>query len=356
LKKSRIELEKALKLVAPALYAKDGVDELACIWFHDNDASTYDGELGLIARAHAGFDGGVKGSTILNIVSNSAAKDIELEPANGELGQIVKMKAGRSKIELPLLPVARRPKWPESLEVDNPIEITDDLLEALKLGYVACGNNESRPDFFGTTLMKVNDELQMFTSDGATATAAFCALPKDWTADRVAWPRRFCEQLVRLFDKDDGWLNITPGNVLAQREDKLWLLGRELHVTQPINYGAMFARVVPESFEKDCYPIPEGFKSALETASVLLAKQKESRIKIEAAGKELKLSGGGDAGQYSDELKIDGKQESIALRADPMLVRRILPHVDRMLLTEDVIIFGKSESDFTHVISCSRAL
>lgn len=339
------------KRVQPALFTKESLPHLCHLWLDGQSVWAYDGELGINAPLKTDLRVGLPGAVLIGLVDKSkSVKEIELLQSD----EAVTLKAGKMRTDLAYLPDSDRPQWPDDLLVDSPVPINQEFLSCLKAGMVATGNNENRPDFMGTTLIMDGEELQLYTSDGATASWLNCTLPENWEVPRVGWPRRFCEQLIKQADaKLNGkeLLHMSRGSVLAELNETL-ILGRNLDIRSPINYEQMFSRMLPEDWEKKVYPIPKDFGEALGRSKVLLSKNKDAAIMIDADGLgKLVLSTVAGNGKVDDRLDIDGEQEPYQLRFTPRLIERVLPHVDRMYMGSRHMIFSSTSSGLVHIVS-----
>lgn len=322
------------------------------MWLDGERASTFDGEIGVSCPLASDVQGGLKGVSLIGLIERARGDKVEL--AEGKAKHLA-IKSGTMKVQLPVLDIKRQPKWPTKLHVNDPIVVTDDLRKALALGMKAVSTNESRPDFLGTTILPAKDRLDLFTSDGSTATWLICDRPNDWPDTRLAWPRRFCEQLVKL--GDGGMLHLTKGNsLLVCEDDKTELLGRDLRITNPVDYPAMMNRMVPENFTKLLYDIPEGLSEAITRVNVLQQNKNESTIKIEVAARKMTMSLETGRGSIVDELKIDPLQPDLAIKVSPMFLSRAIAQGDAMLLGESCVLVYSTETEFLHVISAMRAM
>lgn len=344
MKIERKELEAKLKLIQPAIYGKDLVEELTCVWFDGAGLLAYDAEIGIVTPLEGDLKCGLKGGVLVSLVNSLSAAHVDLT----QTGDQVAIKAGGSKATLATVPLLRKPRGPDT--EGEPIILTADFLTVVKLSGVSNTPNPSRPDYLGTTFVPDNDVLDLYSSDGATATWLMVDKPTGWPDRRIAWPRRFCDQLVRLAAAGDK-LILGENSALLKRADKTRLLGNDLRIDRPVDFKAMFKRILPEGFAKQLWPVPDDLEKALKRLAIVLPAG--DGVRVDVAEKSITLTALGAKGNVQEVLPISKTQEPVSVKVQVSQLLRALSHADAMLITETAVILEHSETGFLHLLSCS---
>ena len=129
MKLERKAMLDAVETVRPGLASKSQIDEFAHVWFDGKTVMAYnDTDLGVEFPFPSELKGGLRGQLLLGMLSASRAKELELTPAGEDE---LLLKAGGTKLTLPLLPIKQSVwKFPTT-EDDKPINLTKELLAAV---------------------------------------------------------------------------------------------------------------------------------------------------------------------------------------------------------------------------------
>lgn len=344
MKLDREDLQAVLKGIAPALYDKELVEELACYWFTPTSICAYDGEIGIEVSIETGIIGGVKGKLLLGLLANAKAQEVELSEGDGELS----VQCKPTKATLVLMEGKRQPPWPARPQ-SAPITLTQAFLHCLKQCLYAHSNVDTRPDYLGITIRRVEQDLHFYASDGTTMSWMTTDRPEGWEVERITLPLKFCEQLVRLCEAGDI-LYLAGGVAEVLAGEETTIVGREIHIDRPADFADLLGRNVPDDLDAVLFPITVEFKDAITRAKSVSSKVKLARVHIESTGTAMKLSTEIGKASVVDTITI-GKACDVDVVLDPKLVDRALPYADTMTITHDCIILSNEQSGLLHMIA-----
>lgn len=346
----RLAMLAALNTVKPALATKDLVEELAHVWFDGKTITAYnDADLGIQVPFECPFKGGIRGSIILGLLTNSRARDVFLEPGETE-GQML-LKAAKLKVKLAVLGEDRSVwKFPE-VSTKKTFDIGEQFIDALRSVLVAVGNDTSIPEKLGVTLIMARTQgFTFYTTDSKSIAQADCPTPKGATAvGRIILPTEFCRQVLRCCAKG-GFMEITNNHAVAGNGDGVLIYARLVdNGEKPLD----FADVVNKNMQfskKAEFEIPGKLELALERAMVLLEGLDGEPISLSIDKGIMTLEAQAEGrGHLKDTIQVPETVPAIKIKMDPGMIKRALSlSVDMALGAKAVVMLA---DNFTYLAS-----
>lgn len=348
----REQLLAALTTIKPALAARDTIEQLTLVWF-DGKTITASNEAGFgmqVPFEVAELKGGLKGTVLLAVMSNSRAKDVNIE--KDEQGLFI--KAGRTRLNLPLTP--RKEMLAEVPDTSGPsFHLTLELIMALGRTTINSGDIRSAvPEQAGITLICKDDFLYVFSSDAATIACSKIPVPKNFplkSKERVVLSCDFVSELLTISrGVTDTQIHIGK-EILWAKNNKALIFGRSLTVQDPINLVEIMNKTTAQiTFT----PTPGRLKLALVRAEALIAK--EDLIEFSIVNSILKLDTKSAAGLLKDTMKLEGEQTApeVETKLNPRLLKRALLHTTQIGFGANTSAMRDEKTGFTYLISSSK--
>ena len=338
----RTELVARLERINPALATKEIVPTLTCFCFREGQAESYDDILGLRTDLDLGFEGGLKGSVLLNYLKASRAKEVIIEPENGA----VKLKLGRSKLELPLVPaedfVFQFPPLEDGIE----FPITQDFLEVLRPAAISMGVNPSHPWRLGVTVSFQRGSVNLYSCDNPTIShvEAKISVPKELVGSVLILPPRLVDQLLSR-GASPSKLYFGPGWVQAGYKDSSTVLFArgidDVRVEE-------FEGLLQQSTSDKVYDIPDAMAGALDRVMVVLANSTDKYADITVKAGRLYMVSQSILGGVKESFKTN--HPDVEARASAEFLRRAIKHASQFHIHDNYIVF-RGDKGFTHIVA-----
>lgn len=315
---NRKELLDSVERVKPAIASQKVIEELQNVWFSGESITAYNSSsLGIRIPFKSNLSGGLRGNLLLDLLKNSRAKELDVELKE----EVAEIRAGKTKINLALLPRERCPwKFPK---LDRPADFTasEELLGALSNVLVSIGSGTTKPEQLGVSFVNLKDnDIDLYTTDSNTVSGATCTL-EGWPEDisRSIWPTAFVEQLIR-FPGAEIWVD--QYKVIAKAEG-ISLFTSTVDNPSPMNFDDMIGEL-PATFE-----IPDRLNLALERASTMLKGFPNETISIKLQDGVMRLLVSTPLGELRENIKVKS-DISAKCRTNPDFIKRCLDRTSGM--------------------------
>lgn len=345
----RSTLSAALKRVEPALSSKDLIPVLACFCFGEASLHAYDDVVALVlpysTNFNPGIRGGVKGGILKAMLDSSKAKDVVFD----QTGTSINLKLGRTKCDLPLLPINDFLFQEPKLSKADAVVLDPRLLAGITKASVGMGSDPSNPWLMGVASGFGSDgkSAVFYSTDNKTATRVRVGKP-DIGGPTVVLPPRFVELLMSSSKNDPpGRLYLTRDYAAVQFASGLLLLSKVMSTANFKLYEQLFSSV--DAVNNPGVEVPKGLDRALDRALVVLPFAKEPHATLSVGADRIRLTTESSAGNVADWVPFAGKHEEVKVVITPDLLVRALPHAERLLLTQDWVRF--SGKGLTHIVS-----
>lgn len=340
-KMQRQKLLEILMIVRPALASNDLVPMLTHLWFEGGRVLACNDMIAISAPCAAEFTGAIPGATLLSILQASRAKEVEFAPAEQE----VQVRAGSSRLKLPLLPIEKFPfEMPEPAKEAETLPVSSaEFVEAVEGCLRSVSRDTSVPDQLGVTVVPGKKNLLLYATNGASMTRAPVAFKSERRplARRVVLPSLFCEQLVRLARQEKSVkLVVAEDHVLLSTSGGVRLYGKLVEIDRPLDFAGKIKEITPEDAAERSALIPGGLARVLERA-LIIADPTGERVRTQISVKDgvaLFVTKSG-RGEMRDRLKLDGHPD-VVVSVDVQWVK-LGCGFEKILLTEGAVIMRR---------------
>ena len=298
-----------------------------------------DTDLGVEFPFPSELKGGLRGQLLLGMLSASRAKELELTPAGEDE---LLLKAGGTKLTLPLLPIKQSVwKFPTT-EDDKPINLTKELLAAVSAVMVSTGDPEpSVPEKLGVTFEVANDLVNVYATDSLTIAMAHFPQPKGYKVARVTIPTPFWNEVLKRC-KAGGKLWVMDDSVIAQSIDNIRIFSKLVNVERPQDFVTAIEQSLPKGWKKKKQEIPTRLPLAFQRASILLEGHDAEAVAVKVTADLLKLSAKSSYGELKESIRLGAAADDVDVSLDPVLVSRGVGACTEMLVTSDcLVLFGE---------------
>ena len=325
------EILKPLKIVKRALARDDVVPIFKCLMFDGGRVSAYNDRIGISVPCKMPDAFGVNGRTFMGILE-SMSDDIKISI----LPESVQLKAGKSDFNMPYFGpedfIFERPT------IENGVTYTLPSVMPLQSCLTTASNDASQAAIAGVTFVPG----YMYSCDGDTLTRA----KLDGAASeptQVTVPSEFCEVVISTYNDvgHTGPIEIKTGGGWAATEiGECEIFGRLLDVTNPVDFGDLVEKSLPEGWAGLLKQVPEGFDDALYRA-IILTSTETSPTTLTADGSQVTFKTKNFLGEITDTVKFDHKP--VDATVSPVAIQPPLQKCSQFAITERCCIFVKDK-------------
>ena len=343
----RTDVINNLKKVAPALANKEFIPAFCCFTFKDGNVIAYDDVIGIKSQLDIGFNGLVRGWTLIEYLSKSTAPEIEFE-ANGNSLTIRGSKRSEFKMPLKSLDDALF-DFPDTKDADS-VEFTGMVLEALQLALMSMGTDPSHPWRLGVSLYFGDGFVVLYSSDNLTMSRCEvdCTVPKKFVGKGMILPPKFCSmaagtktKVANLFvSKDSSW-------VIMKFDNGIEMFTRTINDLQIARFEKVFDNYDRDKI--DVVQIPKGLESSLDKALVVLDSKLNKYSKMSVKEDKLHLDTTTPIGEVHDSHSFKGHKE-VEVTVPPQMLKRAMKNVDSISLIGDRCVYCEGNG-ITYLVS-----
>jgi DNA polymerase III sliding clamp (beta) subunit (PCNA family) len=349
MKMKRTELLDSLQTVAPALARNNLIPIQSHLWFlgthvmaYHHNMMTNNDQIAIKVPCKTDFVGAVPGE-LIDLLKNSKATDVELQPLETEAA--LQIKAAGSQFKLSMLPsdsfVFTMPKLGKHI---LPVPIIP-LLDAIETCMRSVGSDQSNPQGMGITLIANDKSVSLYSTNDATLSYAKVTADKPITwKGPVILSSSFCEQLLKL----DGDIKLEILDdydyALAVNDSGVVLFGRLISVTEHIDFASVVEASFPKNLKKNMVPIPKKLRSILGRAIVINEpnqKYGSTRIAVKDGWMQLFTITG--LGGVYDEVLVEGHPDVVSVTLSCKHIKAGLAF-DKMLITDQCLIMADNNA------------
>lgn len=356
---NRQDLLEVLQLVKPALSSKSIIAEFTHVWFDGHSlTATNDTGFGIRMPWSSDIIGGLPGTLLLGLLSNSKAKEVEFVADDKDDDRVI-LKMGKARAALTLLPIKtingiyKKQDRGWLIEQDElkgkSFRTTEEFTSVLSQVMISAETPKSKiAELTGVTLIRDNG-LHMFATDDDTV--AWAMLKDDnfplKEGKRITIPIPFIEQLLQEVGKGgSAEIRIYKNLVYAKGNRNMEIFSNLVTVEEPTN----LLKLGKSAIENTKYvKIPARLKLALARAFSMLESSKESFVRIHIKSNVLRVVTKNDLAELKDSIALEGEVPDIETMLDPKLIKRGLPLCERMSIGKTTTVL--SNKDFVYIIA-----
>jgi hypothetical protein len=267
------------------------------------------------------------------------------------------VSAGKARMKLPVLP-ATDFSVPQPRSAPASIQITDDILDAIKQCLLSVGTDPTHPTQMGVTLDSIIGTAVLYSTDNITISRCVTKTPLALPGDApVILPTFFCEQLLSLataYPKDNIQLDIYPGMIRAlfDKGHAASIMHKMVVELEPLDFEAIIAKYLSVSeLPSKLQPVPVSFDSAWTRALLVLNGSSDKSTKVQCNGTSVDLLTTSSLGQSEDVLTLEKAGSVADFYIDPALVLRAAKSCTQLAFYKKVMVMAGTNVSFIHLIA-----
>lgn len=340
-----------LKTLSPALSTSEALAALSCFNFTGKSVHAYDDQVGIVSPYTSDFQGGIKGKLLLTFLNGSKKADIDVTETSGSL----LLKSGRSKLELPLVPVDEFLfEIPKSGKNPKEIELTAKLVEGIQQAIISMGVDTNHPWRMGVTIAGCKAGVWIFSSDNLTTTRVLvkdAELAKSFKNIELLLNPRFCSLLVRLATQHEAkTITFTQYWAVAKFKGNIRLFGKTGQDVSAGRYKQMFSMAASKEVKADLVGIPVGADESLAGALAVLASSADKTTGMRIRKGRLFFNTESTNISLLDSLAVKGHKDiEVSCPAD--FLQRAMKNFKSFCIQDSFVLF-KRGSAFHVVTTC----
>lgn len=338
-----------LELVRPALADQAVVPIFLNYCFTGERVYAYNDQLGIVGPAETNRAFAVHGKTLLNLLSNSKAREIELEFTEEE----VLVKAGRSRMKLPWVNEEEF-IFKEPEEVEWPIVISGkrETLQMLEAVLKTVSDDTAFPTLMGVTLAANKDGVVTAYSCDGDAVSKY-VMPKDVgkgpANTALTAPTSFfraLQRIVKVTEAEEFEVTVSEEWAVAHIGDYS-IYGRIILNSSPMDHEEMISKILRG--KSGFFSIPQPLEQALSRARVLADAENTPTTLSFKEGK-LRLSTETHNGAVRDVITVEADIEEIEVSVSAAAIQNVLGSCTEMLILDQCTAYRCNE-ELLQVIS-----
>lgn len=352
------QLKQVLRNLKPALAINSFVPMYQNYLFDEDKIVAYNTTMGIIypLSEEGPFKGAVPGTLLYDFVSNCPAEDLTYK----ELKNSVSIGAGKATIKLPLHPTDEFVFDAPDLENEGGIEIDLDehFVKGLELSLLSVNENFFSASFCGVHLVydSANTNTCLYASDNSVLSKYDCkggsviSEEGSYAEDLyLVLPYKFCTTVLSLLDQ------VGEGEapyILIKDDSAIAGIGDYVVYTKLINKedGLDFAQMFNDTTSnvKDVEPIPEGFTTAIEMASLI-----SNKISVSLDKNQMTFETGNAFGEYKESIDCDHNNKG-SVWIEKAQVLNSISNTQLMGLTSEYLYFENEDGNYQYIVSGLR--
>ncbi len=332
----RTDLVEYVDLVNPALANHDIIPILNHIWFTGTSMMAHNDAIAVSTRLKTDFKCAVQGDTFISLVKTLRAEEVSLTQQDDFT---LLLKSGRVRVDFPTMPASSF-----IFEMPKPAPNTTNLPEAFFDGLALClqsaGNDPSKPEQLGVTLIQAELFLAMFGTNDSTFTYVPLILKEPLPIkNRVTLSTDFCKQAVKIAKAGQTNIEINDEYSLLT-SGKTTLFGKLIEIDRPIEFHKIINHNVPSDIKKTAVMIPSRLKMMIERAIIISDSPSEKNHTIITIrdGRLSMDSKSQTRGEMTDSVLLKEPHPDATLKIDCRNIKAGLDTYDKMFLTDKCMI------------------
>lgn len=339
----RSELVKTLELVKPALGASNNpVPIFQCFMLNEQTVSASNDTIAIIGPLDFDWACGIHGTTLLGLLSNSHAEDVELSLQR----ETATIKLGKTVSKLPFFTYEEFLFTPPDEKWMAKLQFSESVFEAISIGLETVSSDETQPALQGITIQ--GDKLYSCNGDSLTRIELKGTIGKH----RVLLPTTFCNAILKLW----GTLKITKG--VLQFSEKWafadfgdWsVYGQLLAIESPIDFEELISRNIKTKVATE--EVPDDLSEALSRARVLSDPESQKTVVTVSKGK-IDLVTETHMGEIRDTVVFGKSHPEVVANVNASHLQRAIAHCDKIAFHKNCVMLEKAPDVFMLVSNMS---
>lgn len=308
MKISKSDLKRALEIVKPGLANKEIIDQTTSFAFIDGKVITYNDEICITHPIKdINFQGAVRAEELYKFLGKSEADEIDITINENE----IVMKAGRSKVGLPLQVKILLPLDEELTQKGKWKNLPENFVSALTFAEASCSR-----DLSNAKMICVHINEQGFIEGTDNLRISHWNLKSPIPFPTILVPHTSILEVVKINPiqaaKGNGWVHFKneEGTIISCR-----VFNEKFVDTAPFLNSKEKGKVVD---------FPSSLTAALDRAQIFVEKQEEKDVNLTLNDKFLTVSSESERGWFKENIPTKNKGEAFTFMIAPNFLKAIL--------------------------------
>ena len=339
----RTDLAETLELVKPALATGGPIPIFGCYCFDGKQVYGYNDQFAIIAPCKTKHSFALDGDTLLGMVKNSRAEEVEFEQDDDR----VLIKMGKSRIRLSFMTEDEFVFEIPEHEAELGYPLTEQLIEGLGICLETTSKDTALPSLMGVTIdIPGNGEGPevLYSCDGDAISKFELSSAEAEGSGVFLLPNDFVEAILRVAAKTehtDGVLMINQDWAVADFKNGYIVYGRIPTIDKPFDHESSIKNTLTE--EPSFIPHPQGLEDALSRACVISDRETVPTEIVIEEGKFKLITESGSIGVVKDYLKVKGKHEDRDVKVSATLLQRSVKITDEIAVLDNCVVMRKEQ-------------
>jgi len=331
----RSEMLAALKKTERGLGARNMSLRDSAFWFDGEFVTASDEVVMYKMPCPFPIDGGLDAQLLLGVLESSTAQAVEILSNEGG---VVKLKVGRTKIQLLLESNETRPLVVDTSGERKTVVVDEDFWYCLERASLSMGKNASFPSRLGITFW-VDKELVLYATDNVSITKVTCVVNPDFLGDgfSIIVPPAFLKAVMKITTDKCIELAFTENTVEARFESNLIIRSRTLHGADREQFEQIIEPLLPEIAKGIAVP-PSLLRCVQRTKAIATPTGYFSTFTV--LDGVLSILSKNAAGEILDYITLTEKHPDAQVQIPPDKLEAALPFSDRILIGDAIIVAG----------------
>ncbi len=349
----RKELLDKLNIAKTCLATQDVIPVLTHFYFDKNQIMSFNIGQAVIIQEETGLDCCVPGDELTKLLASYSTDDVSINQKDGTIA----VKSGRSNVKLKTLPSNNFPFKLDSKESAKQHELTGEFFEGLRQVSISMGNNASKRNQYGITVISNAQKTTLYSSDIARISSFILSKPLESEPFTILLPRPFCENLISISkDFDGGKLYVGKDYILIDLYKEGKSSGIKLYSKFSDDVNLLPFEKIMGSLDLakvKFQAVPENFRDCIDRNLILVSSDKNPEIELSTNGKNMTVTSSNDQGDVSDEVEFQEPLDTVTCKMKPLFARQAISASNSIAFTEfegGIILIGVS-GNFLHLVS-----
>lgn len=329
----RSELVTTLDLVGHALASHDLVPMFKCFTFDSKYVTAYSDAIAIMAPCETKDTFALNGSTLLGLLKNSHADEVEFSIQDK---QDVSIKTGKSRFKMPyftkneFLFEVPKDKWTSRLPLD------ENLLSGLSACLLTSSKDLAQPAWLGVHLRETAKNVALYSTDGDAITK-FQTKVKASSTPPCLMPNIFCEAVLRTCKETEcktGFIGLNDEWAMAELDTGYTIYGRFPPVDNLVDFEGEIKAAMTE--KPEFVGVPKELDHALSRARVI-ADPESAKTVLDIADGRLRLSTETQMGVVTDTLTC--KHPNVTAEVSAAMVQRAIGLCNEIAILEGCTVY-----------------
>lgn len=333
---NKLDLQKALTIVKPALANKEVIEQSTSFAFMNNKVITYNDEIAISHPLSIDIEGVIQANELYSLLARTKDEEIQLSTKDNKLS----IKGKKYKADIKFINDVTLPYESEIGKLKEWKKLPDNFIESLKLCIFSASVDTSRPLL---TCVHLNESYIEACDNYRMIKYNF---DKSYF-NKVLFPANSAKKLIQYnpikFCSTKGWIHFIT-------KEKTIFSSRVFEDEYPDTSSIM---EVMEGVEGTKIRFPEETKEIIGRAEIFSRIDEgidiDEQITLNFNKNKMTIISNGEIGNFEEVVKIEYEKKEIEFLMNPAFLFEALNIVDSAVVGKDILMF--KNKDFIHVVA-----